>query len=156
MIKYKKSNLKYNQRGSSLVVAVFVIIVMTLLTSAITGTISSSQDQIVQEVMGTRALLAAESANELALAELFPLDSDVSACASVTESRDFTSTTGLLNCITVSICEENTIDEQTYYQIESTGLCKNAFIGDPDTDETCNNNDKICVSRTVTVEAREL
>ena len=151
----KKKIKRYNQQGSSLVVAVFVIIVMTLLTSAITATISSSQDQVVQEVMGTRALLAAESSNELALAELFPPDAGVNACAVVTTYRDLSTIDGFQNCIAVTSCTDNTINDQTYYVVESTGVCKNALAGDI-TDQTCNNNDKVCVSRTVEVEAREL
>lgn len=151
----KPANIK-RQRGSSLAIAVFVIIVMSLLTTAITNTISSSSDQVVQEVLGTRALLAAESANEITLTQVFPIDDDANSCADadvVVGRRYFNNITGLENCLAVTSCSDNTIDSETYYLVESTGVCKGALANDV-TDETCNNTDEVCVSRSVEVEAR--
>lgn len=156
------------QRGSSLAIAIFVIIVMSLLTTAITNTISSSQDQVVQEVLGTRALLAAESANDITLAKLFPLNqADANLCSEIGFSdpeldeiyelrESFNSFSGFENCIVSTSCShENAAGSETYYLVESTGVCKSKLANDA-TDETCNNLDEFCVSRTIEVEAKEL
>lgn len=75
-------------RGSALVVAVFVIVVMLALTLSLSRLLISGSDTMVYEVQGTRALFAAQSALELALTELFPLNSSAS-CSNVTVSRQF-------------------------------------------------------------------
>jgi len=146
---------KSKQRGSSLAIAVFIIIVMSLLTTAITDTISSSQDLVVQEVLGTRALMAAESANDLSLGQIFPLDSVAQSCTLVTTSRDFSTIDGLQNCVAATTCTEQAINSQTYYLISSTGVCKGS-LADDSSDYSCDIADEVCVSRTVELEAREL
>ena len=158
LVKRKTPNKK-QQRGSSLAIAVFVVIVMSLLTTAITNSISSSSDQVVQEVLGTRALLAAESANEITLAQIFPLNqANANTCAVANTfpvTRYMNGINGLQNCLVVTSCSDNTIGTETYYLIESTGVCKGSLANDA-TDQTCNNTDNVCVSRSVEVEAREL
>ncbi|NVK26238.1 MAG: hypothetical protein HWE10_15020 [Gammaproteobacteria bacterium] len=161
-ISLKPLNIKY-QRGSSLAIAVFMVIVMSLLITAITNTISSSSDQVVQEVLGTRALLAAESANEMTLAQIFPLDDEVNKCSDAevdTGLRYLDGFAGFPNCVVFTICNNHPDDEPKYYLIESTGICKDNLAGSsvsPATsDQSCNDTDNLCVSRTVEIEAREI
>ncbi|WP_157051688.1 MSHA biogenesis protein MshP [Agarivorans gilvus] len=62
------------QSGSALLVAIFVIVVMALLTAGLTTILRDSSRNAAWEVLGARAELAASSALEQALFSLFPLN----------------------------------------------------------------------------------
>ncbi|WP_305837370.1 MshP protein [Photobacterium leiognathi] len=75
----------YNkQRGSGLMIVLFVIVVMGLMAMVMTKIGTSSQTMTTKEVLGTRAWFTAHSANEVVLTKLFPLGkplaSDSTAC----------------------------------------------------------------------------
>lgn len=153
------------QQGGALAIAVFVILVMSLLTVAISRSISASSAQTVQEVLGTRALMAAESGNELALAILFPIASGAAvtygSCSDIASpTLYFESINGLNNCQVITSCEENTAGSQTFFFIESTGVCKDKVVGSNSSinlaDFQCSNTDQICVSRRIEIEAKTL
>jgi len=150
------SHTRTSQNGSALAIAVFIIVVMAVLAAGITKSISSSSDQVVYEVLGTRALFAAESANEKGLAQIFPLtgSANVSVCVA-SQTTDF-SQIGLVNCVATTTCtlNEPTNSNTKYYQIVSTGVCKARLLNDA-SDYSCG-NEKICVSRTIEVEAKVL
>lgn len=149
------------QQGGALAIAIFIIVVMSLLTVAIGRNISSSTDQSVHEVFSARALFAAEYANEIALTALFPraqgaipANSDCAAVTTATSSfsSGFGATPGLANCVVVTSCNSITLGSDTYFQISSRGVCKDtSSSANP---QTCLNTDRVCVSRTVEVEAR--
>ena len=147
------------QQGSALAIAVFVVVVMTMLTVAISRNISASSDQSVQEVLGTRALMAAESGNEIALSALFPIATGAPAvatdCSAVNRSiQYFNNTPGLANCVvTTTSCDEQTNGSDTYFRIQSRGVCK-ASLQNNAADGNCNNTDQVCVSRQLEVEAK--
>ncbi|WP_318412902.1 MshP protein [Photobacterium leiognathi subsp. mandapamensis] len=64
----------YNkQRGSGLMIVLFVIVVMGLMAMVMTKIGTSSQTMTTKEVLGTRAWFTAHSANEVVLTKLFPL-----------------------------------------------------------------------------------
>lgn len=154
-MRLKKINKnRSSQTGSALAIAVFIIVVMALLAAGISKSISSSSEQTVFEVYGTRALFAAESANERMLALIFPISidgSDAAACVS-SQSTKFTQP-GLVNCVATTTCtlNEPVGSDTQYYQIVSTGVCKTY----ESTDVSCG-NEKICASRTIEVEAKAL
>jgi MSHA biogenesis protein MshP len=154
-MRVKKINKnRLSQTGSALAIAVFIIVVMALLAAGISKSISSSSEQTVYEVYGTRALFAAESANERMLALIFPISidgSDDAACVS-SQTTEFAQS-GLVNCVATTDCTLNEpLDSNTqYYRIVSTGVCKTY---EP-TDFSCG-NEKICASRTIEVEAKAL
>ncbi len=58
-LQVKKIKQRTKIRGSALLVALFVIIIMTLLGGAILKMQMTSSETIAQEVLGTRALAAA-------------------------------------------------------------------------------------------------
>ena len=55
------------QRGSALMLALFIIIVVALLGTTLVRVLSTSSEAIAQEVIGTRALMAANSAMQSAV-----------------------------------------------------------------------------------------
>ena len=71
-----KAQLKAHRRqsGSALVTAIFVLVIMTLLGSALIRMQSSSAETVVYEVIGTRAYAAAQAGVQWQLTELFPLN----------------------------------------------------------------------------------
>lgn len=149
------------QKGGALAIAVFVIIVMTLLTVAINRNIASSTDQSIQEVLGVRALMIAESANEVALSAIFPV---ATGSAPVTgecpnalvavANTNFSQMAGLENCTVVTACNPHPSTNPEYVRITSRGICKSALTGSGDTE--CTNADSVCASREAQVEAKTL
>ena len=143
---YRKTNTikkssHARQRGSSLVIAIFIIIVLSLLGAALVRMLNSSAESIVYEVYGTRAFHAAQSGLQMKLAERFPLigSADAPNCNSI--SPKFTNVAGLNACEAVVTCTPDTDASITTYTIKSLGSCD---IGG------------VVTSRTVEVVARDL
>lgn len=153
----RKTDLLRKQYGSSLIIAVFIIIVMSLLAASLSRNLSSSSAQVNNEVLGTRALFAAESGNEKALAQIFPTATGaVSSC--IASQQMYLTTTGFGQCTVVSSCSSNLSGGVNYYYVSSTGVCKVGLSGNNSSpnsnDALCLSSDKICVSRTVDIEAK--
>ena len=139
-----KPNIE-KQRGSALVIAIFVIIVMTLLGTALVRMLSTEAESVAFEVIGTRAFQAAQSGMQWQLQQVFPLGSSGVACPSATSTKSFVNSgndgRGLKNCEAKLQCESFEHKSITYYQLESTGTCT---VGGVKT------------SRTIAVDARSL
>ena len=132
-------------RGSALVIAIFIIVVMSLLGAALVNMMKSSQEGVAYEVLGTRAYTAAQSGVQWQLAEVFPLNSDAIACKSQAEintnTPTFANVQGLAQCRVSVTCTDFERDNIRYYVVESTGECT---------------LDAEVTSRTVVVDARSL
>lgn len=76
---YSAIHLK-KQQGSALIIAIFIIVVMTLLVGALSRLLSSSSENTIYEVLGTRAFFAAQSGIEQGLAQLFPVSANSTYC----------------------------------------------------------------------------
>jgi MSHA biogenesis protein MshP len=131
------------QRGSMLVIAVFVIIVFSLLGLTLTRLLVSSSDAIIHEVYGLRALNAARTGVEQAISSAFPLPPAPPSCsaAPVAPVNLNLNIKGLENCAYVAGCEAIIVTDvatYTYYRFESTGSC---LVGE------------ILVSRRISVDA---
>lgn len=75
----------YNkQRGSGLMIVLFVIVVMGLMAMVMTKIGTSSQTMTTKEVLGTRAWFTAHSANEVVLTKIFPLTEQENGCKNYT------------------------------------------------------------------------
>ena len=112
------------QRGSALVIAVFIIVVMLALVLSLSRLLISSSESVVYEVQGTRTLFAAQSGLELALPQLFPL-TGAANCDAVTNSINF-SGAALQGCSTQISCDEYndpTPGATPLYRLSSTASC---------------------------------
>jgi len=147
------------QKGSALMLALFIIVVLTLLGGALMKVLTSSSEAIAQEVIGTRAYMAANSAMQAELAKLFPLNSS-STCPSEppfkTGSYDFstngTNVEGLYHCSAETSCNKYATNQTTgdkFYRITSTGTCGSGILGE-------DSKNVVISSRTLQVEARSL
>lgn len=110
------------QRGFSLPVAIFILVIMSLLGAGIVSILQSSQDSLATEVLSTRAFYAAESGAQVTLGQLFDLAGGAANCAASYPALDFTST-GLVSCSASTTCSSSTIGTRTFYTITSTGNC---------------------------------
>jgi MSHA biogenesis protein MshP len=137
-----KNSKLTSHNGSALVLALFIIVIVTLLGTALVRMLSSNAETIAYEVLGTRAYQAAQAGAQIKLEEVFPL-SDPSECTAIDPNNpyDFTGIDGLDNCQAIVGCTDRTVDAITYYTITSTGQCD--FSG-------------VFTSRTIEVKARSL
>lgn len=133
------------QRGSSLVIAIFIIVVLSALGAALVNMLDSSQESVAYEVLGTRAYTAAQSGLQWQLAEIFPLSSNGMSCKSQADINStaptFLNVKGLAQCNVSVTCTDFERESIRYYSITSTGECT---------------IDGEVTSRTVAVEARSL
>lgn len=131
------------QRGSALVLALFIIVVTTLLGAALVRMISANSETIVYEVIGTRAYQAAQAGAQRKLSEVFPLLQGTQECLLDSKYDEFSTVQGLENCVAIDVdCIEGPIvDDITYYTITSTGQCNVA---------------EVFTSRTIEIKARRL
>jgi MSHA biogenesis protein MshP len=138
--KFKNQKFHHNsgyyrpRRGSSLVIAIFVIVVMSLLGAALVKMMDSSQENLAFEVLGTRAYNAAQTGVQWQLAQLFPVGLNsitVNTCADVRSDNsivlpDTSNISGLQGCRIVDPiqCEDFLAsDGVRYYTITSVGQC---------------------------------
>jgi MSHA biogenesis protein MshP len=125
------NNLNNYQRGSALIVAVFIIVIMTLLGTALVRMMSSSAETVAYEVLGARAYQAAQAGLQRKLAEVFPLAPAVGICNAPDPPvpYDFSAIRGLENCRATNVgCTDSEILGVTYYIITSRGQCDIAGI----------------------------
>jgi len=117
-------------RGSALVIAIFVIVVMALLGAALVKMMASSEEGVGFEVLGSRAYAAAQTGVQWQLAQLFPvglMSISANTCASVSQTPPVISNiSGFNGCMIVSpiICEDFLHDNVRYYTITSVGQCQ--------------------------------
>jgi len=119
---YKLTNINKNQ-GSALVMAIFVIIVMSLLGAALVKIMASSQENVAFEVLGTRAYTAAQSGMQWQLSEVFPLNNNAASCINTEVTRTFNNVEGLAQCVAKVSCSTFAHNDINYYTVISTGEC---------------------------------
>ncbi|MBL4822840.1 MAG: pilus assembly PilX N-terminal domain-containing protein [Colwellia sp.] len=134
---------RIRQSGSALVIAIFVLVIMTLIGSALIRMQSSSAETVVYKVMGTRAYAAAQTGLQWQLTQIFPLNTTgTTLCYTNIIEPDISGVAGLENCQFEISCDSSiSHDGVQYYTITSTGSCRVASI------ET---------SRTIEIEARNI
>lgn len=140
-------------RGSALMIALFVIVVMALLAAAMGRFLVDSGEKNTVEVRSVRALLIAQSGLEVALYRLFPkrtlAQPTPPAVCLASSPLSFASNPGLTNCQAVVRCATVPV---TYngsvtngYRLESVGTCGSSDLNSANPD--------FAVSRTLMVEA---
>ncbi|KXI30113.1 hypothetical protein [Paraglaciecola hydrolytica] len=129
------------QRGSMLVIALFVIVVLAFLGLTLTKLLSGTNDNVIYEVLGQRAHNAARTGIECRLAEAFPIVGATAYCSTATPPN-FDSVKGFENCRYDSTASTKIVKDGSkslnYVQFSSTGTCE---VGN------------IVVSRTVYIDA---
>ncbi|WDE04491.1 hypothetical protein SG34_024660 [Thalassomonas viridans] len=143
------------QRGSALMLALFVLTVLLLLGSALMRTLSSSSETIVQEVLGTRALAAANSGMQAHLLLLFPHSAAQDTCPA-DDTYHFDGISGLNHCTATVTCsllfeDAGNLNRKgnavRYFTLASTGNCGTGNM-------EAGSKNIVLSRRTVQVEAR--
>lgn len=115
----KFHSLGNKQKGVSLAILLFIIVVLALLTAALVKINSQSVASNAHQVIATRAFFAAESGANFQSMRIFPL-SGISVCA----NQNFPITTvGLNGCVAQTQCNIFNVDGRNFYQIISQGQC---------------------------------
>nr|WP_223296223.1 MSHA biogenesis protein MshP [Shewanella halifaxensis] len=151
------------QRGSALIIGVFIITVMFLLAATLINVLDDADQEISIEVWGTRAFAVANSGADRALATLFPVDGSSGSCNTLPPWNtpwnigNETGLVGFHGCEVLMTCSATTAttnssqNEMTQYLITSTATCSTGQCDSGrDSDASC-----IRVSRQVEVEARD-
>ena len=137
------------QRGSAIMIALFVIVIMALLAAAMGRFLVDSGEKNTVEVRGVRALMAAQSGLEIALYRLYPNGQWQGQQCAASTSLSFTDA-GLTGCQAIVTCNKVTVSAaggtQTGYRFSSEGRC-----GQPDAGS--GPNPDFAVSRTLVAEA---
>ena len=138
-----------SQRGSAILIALFVIVIMALLAAAMGRFLVDSSEKHTVEVRGVRALMAAQSGLEIALYRLYPNGQWQGQQCAASTSLSFTDA-GLIGCQAIVTCNKVSVSAagatQTAYDFSSEGRC-----GDPETNS--GPNPDFAVSRTLVAQA---
>jgi MSHA biogenesis protein MshP len=138
------------QRGSALIIGVFVLTVMLLIAASLIRIVGDADESVNMEVWGTRALFSANSAADAALAQLFPVNGTTANCTNV--SSIWTPPSGLVGfhgCSVSVSCNTATVGSIVQYRINSLAICETGNCAGSASSSTC-----LRVSRQVEVEAR--
>ena len=136
------------QRGSAIMIALFVIVIMALLAAAMGRFLVDSGEKHGVEVRGVRALMAAQSGLEIALYRLYPNDHwQARQCDALTLTPF--AVPGLVDCEAEVSCQRIAVSAaggtQTGYRFRSEGRCGDPRQSGPSPD--------FAVSRTLVAEA---
>jgi len=132
---HKVAPLK-KQKGSAIVLAIFVIIIVSLLGATLVSLQRDSAKGTSYEVYAARAYLSAYSASEIALVDLFPLNAsqaNATNCKAINPNDitvDLGTDAGFHGCSANYQCQiltpTNSASLPTRYKVVSTAVCENS------------------------------
>ncbi|WP_097462358.1 pilus assembly PilX family protein [Mangrovitalea sediminis] len=115
------------QRGVGLPLALFIIVVLALVVTAMAEMQRGSGEMSSLQIQSERAFLAAESGAQVALSKLIPPGGSAGAsCVSPLYQQSF-SQPGLGGCRVTVDCRADKVSGVNYYTLHSTGLCGNGL-----------------------------
>lgn len=130
-MRHNKQPIHLNQqRGNTLVIAVFVIVVLGGLVAALASLLRTTSESVVIEVLGTRSYLAAQSGLEQAMMEVYPLNTaPVTDCGVNGSNYSFLGNPSLQQCTAAISCDNvvytNDANETfTHLVVTSKAVCK--------------------------------
>ncbi|HHF2920621.1 TPA: MSHA biogenesis protein MshP [Vibrio diabolicus] len=122
-----------NSRGNVLIIVLFVIIVMGYLASSLMKVTWSNQSGLTREFLGTKAWFVAQSANEWALTQLYPLNDtnpDVADFCSNTVSGATPNVTqgsgcriNTMTCSNIGTFNAGTSEAESLFRVQATAIC---------------------------------
>ena len=118
----------YQQQGSMLVIAIFIIVVISLLAASLSRILSSTADSVANEVYSAKAYFSADSGMEYGIYQV--LD-NASFCTTlvIIPPNFLTGEVGLENCSVKLECESIGLPNAGHqYYLKSTGTCDGGKI----------------------------
>lgn len=117
---FRTTGLPSRQAGMGLVAAIFLVVVVAVLTGAVLRMVRTSATVFAQDVVSHRALLSAESGAELALNRVFAPAGTGSCADRVWPLDDL----GLTGCAADVRCSSELVDGELLYTLDSRGRCE--------------------------------
>lgn len=116
------------QKGSMLVIALFIIVVLSFLALFLLRSNQLSSQSVINEVYGLRAKLAAQTGIQMLLLDAFPLNAAEQACnQTISSPTSYSNIEGVNGCSFIARCETTNISFNTqtnqFFQFSSTGTC---------------------------------
>ncbi|EGQ7872685.1 MSHA biogenesis protein MshP [Vibrio parahaemolyticus] len=122
-----------NSSGNVLIIVLFVIIVMGYLASSLMKVTWSNQSGLTREFLGTKAWFVAQSANEWALTQLYPLSDtnpDVANfCVNTVSGATPNVTQGTscqlraMTCSNIGTFNAGTSEAESLFRVQATAIC---------------------------------
>lgn len=117
-----------SQTGSALVVAIFIITVMSMMAAAMIKINASQAVTTTQEILGTRAWFAAHSGIEISLNKLFPIGdpNQMLTCEAIPTQIplvDFKGCRVTVTCDQFSANDNTVVSADRRIKLSSTGRC---------------------------------
>ncbi len=116
------------QQGSMLILGIFVLTVMFALAAALINISRRGHDAINQEVLGARALFAAGSGADAALARLFPAAGGSGTCAPSDTWPVPANAVSIRECQVTRTCKSFTFNNEIQYRVTSRAVCRAGSI----------------------------
>jgi len=123
------------QQGSMLIIALFIIVVISLLAATLSRVLSSTADSVANEVYSAKAYYAAESGMEYGIFQVlrnsqvcadFP---DLTVISNATNLQfNISDDVGLENCSVAVTCQSIPVDSSSLFYLTSTGTCDGGKI----------------------------
>lgn len=110
-------------KGFSLPLALFILVVLGLLSTVLYRTIAIGNLSVAQEVLSARAFLAADSGAQAGMLRLFPVNGSAPVCSGSPGINQTLTGTGFNNCSVNLICSSVTVDGSNQYSLTSTAIC---------------------------------
>ncbi len=119
------------QQGSTLVVAIFVIVVLGALVAGLSSLVRTTSESVVVEVLGARSFMAAQSGLERGMVKLYsPNQNPVEICRSSALGSESGNVLDLdTNCKATVTCREPyeyelaSKEVEVHLRLESVGSC---------------------------------
>ncbi|WP_016954611.1 hypothetical protein [Catenovulum agarivorans] len=114
------------QQGSSLVIALFVLVFLSILLAGVMRSLSVSNINVAYEIVGLRALSSAQSGIQIALSRLYPTSStDVGDCDDVGDPVTLPNINGFRGCSVKLQCDRRAgvVNGKDLLTITSTATC---------------------------------
>ena len=111
------------QSGSSLIIAIFVILFGTLILLALARLTTASSATLIYEVQGQRSYWLAKSTLDLGFVQLFPLNQAAQSCTAGNTSMRNGNSNDWAGCQSQLTCDDETVDGKKWYRLTSTAWC---------------------------------
>ena len=124
------TQLGAKQRGSMLIVALFILLVLATLATGLVNMLQRENRTSAYEVFAVRATEAARTGADAMFAQLFPVNAAVKSCSEVIIPPklnlylDLSTVEGLQGCEVSTTCRDRVVNLTTYYLITATGKCR--------------------------------
>jgi len=124
---------KRNQQGNVLIVVLFVIIVMGYLAASLMRISWSNQSGLTREFLGTKAWFVAQSANEWALTQLYPLGGTSDSISTICTIKVSGATPNVMqntacrinkmSCLKLGVLNKGASEAQSLFRVQATAIC---------------------------------